>query len=268
MLRRIEPMKFSRQLAPPSAIGAEPSLRWVDPTSLLVDETYQREITDDSKRLIRRIAECFTWARMKPPIVTEVRAGLHIIDGQHTAIAAATIGLKKLPVFVVSAEADADRARAFVGHNTDRIHVSRFGVHKALLAAGDPDAVDIANVCHRAGVRIRTALNHETVAAEGDTIAIGSIARLIRKRGVQKARRALEVLVKGQRAPISAQEISAVDLVMFELQPGCDLERLAAAIRDAGDRGIIKARSAAALEKRMLREVIAEMWIKRMMRAT
>lgn len=267
MLRRIEPMKFSRRLAPPPAIGAEPSLRWVDPTSLLVDETYQRDIAPHSRRLIERICERFTWARMKPPVVTEVRAGLHIIDGQHTAIAAATIGLTKLPVFVVNVDVEAERALAFVGHNSDRIKVSAFSIHRALLAAGDSDAVDIANVCKRAGVRLRGAINTDSVIEFGDTTALVAIGKLIKRRGVMKARRILETLVKGERAPIGGFEIYAAEVVLCKRQPDCDLDRLAAAIRAEGDKAVAWARATASLERTTVPDLLADRWIKRMARA-
>lgn len=265
-LRRIEPMNFEG-LKKPAALGQRPRLHWTDPKELLVDESYQRELGSRSRWLIRRIAEGFAWARMKPPIAVTAEGGFHVVDGQHTAIAAATIGLSEIPIIVVSAVARAERARAFVGHNNDRIKVGPFSVHKALLAAGDEIATDIANVCRRAGVRLRSSLNANTMAEIGDTTAVRGIAMLIRRRGVMKARQVLEALVKGERAPITTHEIYAAELVLFERLRGCTVDGLASVIAAGGDREVIGAKAAASLEKKPVRELLAARWIRRIERA-
>lgn len=139
-LRAIKPLEIPG-LKPAKVDGERPSLKWVAPTSLLVDATYQRDLSERSIRLIRRMIENCAWNRMKPPIVVQVGpATFHIVDGQHTAIAAASLGITEVPVFVVKANQVDERARAFVGHNSDRIVVSSFDIYRALLAAGDPDA--------------------------------------------------------------------------------------------------------------------------------
>src|SRR4051794_24268937 len=100
-LRAIKPMKFP-DLKPASFDGERPSLRWVAPTDLLVDATYQRDLSERSIRLIRKMIESFSWNRMKPPIVVQVGpTSLHIVDGQHTAIVAASIGIPEIPIFIV-----------------------------------------------------------------------------------------------------------------------------------------------------------------------
>jgi two-component system cell cycle response regulator CtrA len=69
-----------------------PETRLVDPVSLVVDEKYQRGLSDRSIRLIRKIVSEWSWLAFKPPIVVEVGERLHVIDGQHTAIGAVTHG--------------------------------------------------------------------------------------------------------------------------------------------------------------------------------
>ena len=221
--------------------GTKPRLLWIAPTSLLVDEIYQRDLSKRSMQLIRKMVSEFAWNRLKPPIVVAAgRNEFHIVDGQHTAIAAATLEIPEIPVFVVEAEKIDERARAFVGHNTDRIVVSPIDIFRALLGAGDPDAVDVDNVCKRAGVRIRT-MNQGSLVAEGDTMAIGMIRRLVAKRGVVKARQVLECLVKAKRAPISAAEISAVEQIICGTDRAPSLETVVAAIRIEGTAGIAAA---------------------------
>jgi hypothetical protein len=115
--------------------------------------------------------EGFAWNRLKPPIVVQAGpASFHIVDGQHTAIVAATLGISANPGLRRQADTLDERARAFVGHNSDRIVVSPFDIYRALLASGDPDAVDVDNVCKRAGVRIRN-ISPSSAIAEGDTAA-------------------------------------------------------------------------------------------------
>jgi hypothetical protein len=179
----------------------------VAPTSLLVDATYQRDLSERSIRLIRRMIENFAWNRLKPPIV--VQAGPPRCTSSTASIPPSwrpRSASRRFPVFIVKADSVDERARAFVGHNSDRVVVSPFDIYRALLASGDPDAVDVDNVCKRAGVRIRY-ISPSSAIAEGDTAAVGLIRALVRRRGVIPARKVLQCLVKAKRAPISAAEI-------------------------------------------------------------
>ena len=262
-LRPIAPLDLAG-VTPKLPAGPRPRMIWLRPSALLVDESYQRRLSKESRRLIKRLAADFAWERMKPPVVVEAAANsFHIIDGQHTAIAAASIGLPEIPVFVVAAKAAAARAAAFVGHNTDRLKVSPITIYKALLAAEDPDAMDVANVCRRAGVRIRN-FNQASIIAEGDTSAVISIRALIKRRGVSRARAALEVLVKGRRAPISGREILAIEKLMFRLREGCDGEALGRIIAAAGEEGFFAACTEAARVRRPLPDILAERWAEKL----
>jgi hypothetical protein len=262
-LRKIEPLPLPPTIIRATVDGKRPVLRWIAPTELLVDGTYQRDLSRQSLRLIRHMVEVFAWNRMKPPIVVEVGSGFHVVDGQHTAIAAATIGIREIPIFVVDAPEVDERARSFVGHNTDRITVSPIAIWNALRAAGDPDAVDVANVCKRSGVRIRT-LNQNNIPAEGDTMAIGRIRNLVKKRGVVRARRVLECLVKARRAPIVQEEILAADHLICELS--ADPDDLSAIIRIEGDKGLNAARSKAQLDRSPIWRELMARWSSRLKR--
>src|SRR5579863_10262422 len=78
-----------------------PVFGWADPKTLLVEDEYQRGLTKRSIQLIRRIAENFDWLHIKPPVCARGANGkLCIVDGQHTAIAAASRGLTKIPVMI------------------------------------------------------------------------------------------------------------------------------------------------------------------------
>lgn len=261
-LRPIKPLTLP-DIKPAVLTGDKPSLQWVAPTALLVDGTYQRDLSERSLRLIKRMIGEFSWSRMKPPIVVKAGpASLHIIDGQHTAIAAATIGLPEIPVFIVHADNLDERARAFVGHNTDRVTVSSIDIYRALLASGDPDAQDVDNVCRRAGVRIRI-ISPSSAIAEGDTAAVGVVRALVKRRGVMRARKALQCLVKARRKPIGASEILAVDRILNDQRPDIDLDALIAAIVIEGSAGIAKAYMSARLNRQPTWRSIMELWLAR-----
>ena len=264
-MRRVQPLDLPG-LTKVTVKGERPVVEWVKPTSLLIDEIYQRDLTERSMRLVRRMLSNFAWNRMKPPIVARVNGELHVIDGQHTAITAATLRIPEIPVFVVDAPEIDERARAFVGHNTDRITVTPINIYRALLASGDPDATDVANVCRRAGVTIRQ-INHGSAVNVGECMAIGSIRGLVRRRGVMTARKILEVLVKAKRAPIAAAEIAAAESVICEELPrGGALDELISIIRIDGDRGFRDARARAAQERIPLWRVLRARWLSRLKR--
>lgn len=201
-------------IKPGDIATARPSFIDMDPAALVVEETYQRNLSERSISLIRKIVSGWDWRRFKPPVVVQIDGLYHVIDGQHTAIAAVTHpGIESIPVMVVEAPEIVDRALAFVGHNRDRITVTGLQLHTAMLAAGDEDAQTIEQVCKRAGVRL---LRFPPAQYQpGDTMALASIRALINRHGAAKARQALQVLAEAKMAPIQADFIKAVAELMF-----------------------------------------------------
>lgn len=256
-LRRIAPIPYPGLVTPD--LGERPAIEWVAPTDLYVDGTYQRDLSKRSMQLITKMLGQFAWNRMKLPIVVRTGGKLHVIDGQHTAIVAATLKISEIPIFIVRAENLDERARAFVGHNTDRITVAPLDIYRALVASGDPEAVTVEQVCQRAKIRMRQ-INQSTTVAEGDTMAVGTVRNLVKRRGALLARQVLEVLVKAKRMPITAPEIVAVDHVVCEIHRGIDLERLARIIRIDGDSGLMGAQSHAKIAKMPVWRALIERW--------
>jgi hypothetical protein len=261
-LRKIKPLEeWPDGLQSTIDPGKEPEFRWVAPTDLYVDETYQRDLRERSRKLIEKIALNFVWCRLKPPIVVELPDGtMHCIDGQHTAIAAATRRVPLIPVIVVVADTIEMRAAAFVGHNRDRIVMDPLDVYKGLLKANDPDAMDINNVCTRAGVRIRQ-VQMRGAHAVGDCAAVFVIGNMIKRHSPMKARKVLEALVKAGRGPITRTEVDAVEATMLVKFPDVSTEEMAKAIMIVGDEGLIRARVKAASEKRPQKYALYEAYI-------
>lgn len=214
-LRKIKPIIMPSGFEPSSVDMPMPKFDWVDPESLYVDETYQRGLSERSLRLIRKIVTQFDWKKFKPPVVTEINKGLHIIDGQHTAIAAATHpAIDKIPVMVVVADSIELQAQAFLGQNVNRLKVSPLQLFVAECAAGDPDALTVKQVCERAHVRILKSAPGAGAFKPGDTMAVEAIKSLVKQKGAMYARSVIEVMAKAGCAPISAAQIRAVDMLL------------------------------------------------------
>lgn len=215
-LRPIRPIGLSG-LEPAMAVVATPVFEWADPSTLLVDEAYQRNLSERSIKLIRKIIENWDWRRFKPPVCARTSRGLEVIDGQHTSVAAASHpAIDQIPIMVVEAADLADRASAFMGHNRDRLNITKMQLHYAAAAAGDEDAQTIDQVCARAGVRMLKCTPANGVFKPGDTIAVAAIGQLISKRMPVRARQVLEILVQAGCAPVSAGQIKAVDLLLHD----------------------------------------------------
>lgn len=216
----------------------KPTVEWMAPSDLLVDAAYQRDLSEKSLKLIRRIVEQWDWRRFKPPVVAWTERGFEIIDGQHTAIAAASHpGIETIPVLMVEAAELQDRASAFIGHNRDRLTVTAVQLHHAAVAAGDEDALTVQQVCERAGVTLlRNAYGSRTYKA-GETLAISAIAALVKRRHAKGAREILALLVQAERAPVAANEIKAVELLLTDPQYADEIEPadLVVAIKALGD---------------------------------
>jgi hypothetical protein len=142
-MRSVAPIKAAAQLAG-KIRNKPPILLWVRPIELYVDETYQRNLSKKSIRLITKIVQEWDWTHMKPPIaVKDAATGrLFLLDGQHTAIAAASHpDVEQIPVMIVEAESElSSRARAFIGHNRDRINVTPLQLHHSGVVAEDAQA--------------------------------------------------------------------------------------------------------------------------------
>lgn len=210
-LRGLEPAKID--------VGDAFSIEWVDPRSLFVEESYQRDVGSKGVKLIRNIYARFSWARYKLPVcvrMAEWDDALVCIDGQHTAIAAASHPqLPKIPVMIVDAATAADRAGAFVGHNRDRVALTPVVIFHAELAAGDVLGQQVAEACRRSGAKVLDKMiNLREKTPVGHTIAVGSLKNLARRRGVDALTRILRVLVAAERGPIKAAEIMAVDAIL------------------------------------------------------
>lgn len=246
-LRPIAPIDTTGLEIAPAPTGPGFSFE-VDPRELLVDESYQRDLSPKSMALIQRITANWDWRKFKPPIVSYADTSgalcLEVIDGQHTAIAAASRpDIDKIPVFVVEAPERQARALAFIGHNRDRVTVTAMQLHRAAAAAGDDDATTVEQVCERAGVKLINGAWGGRSWAPGESVAIGAISALVARRGAMRARQMLQILALAEIGPIRPHHIRAVEFIFTDglyasevdtLDAG-GAESLASAIRALGE---------------------------------
>ncbi|MEY9782251.1 hypothetical protein [Sinorhizobium fredii] len=219
-IRRISPISIAG-IAPQQPPTGMPICETVNPSDLFVDPAYQRDISEKGMRQIRRIIESFDWAKFKPPICAyaehEGETVLKVLDGQHTAIAAASNPhVSSIPVMIVEAEDTVAQAKAFIGQNTERLGVTKLQLHQAALAAADEDAQTLELVCQRAGVTVLKRPGSYSSTNARETIAITSIEALIHRRGPVLSRQILEVLANAERGPLTAPQIKAVELLMTD----------------------------------------------------
>jgi hypothetical protein len=257
-LRRITALSFPDIVEPD--LGLKPELLWVAPTDLWVDPTYQRDLTVRSYKLLKRVLKQFSWNRMKPPIAARAEDGqIHLIDGQHTAIAAASLNIPAIPVFIVAAEALHERARSFVSHNTNRVAVQPLAVYKALVAAGDPEALVCEAVIKKAGVRFRV-LNQSVAPKVGDCSSFSVVQNMVKTHGPMRTRIVLETLVQAERAPISGHDLRATVFLLWQEEPRIDPGALAEAIKLDSDMGFLSAQMRAKQAHMVLWRALAERW--------
>jgi len=152
--RRIDVDQF--EPFPEAPVLQLPVLDWVEISSLVFDETYQRSIEKSGRANIGAIARDFDWRRFTPLLVAPIGDGsgdLAVIDGQHRSHAAALVGFTRVPAMIVDAD-QAEQARAFSWVNGNTTAVSGFHIFKAALASGENRAVESRKAVEDGGCKV------------------------------------------------------------------------------------------------------------------
>lgn len=212
--RKIDKINI-RGTEPGSIAGARPRMQLVDPSDLYVEAEYQRDISGKSIHLIRTIVNRFNWAHFKPPIVSQCGDKLYVIDGQHTAIAAASHpDIEKIPVMVCDSETMEGRARAFINHNKIRLNLTAVQIYYAELTVKDEIATLVETACRRAGVKILKQPPGHGLFNVGETMAVVSLKNIVTRKGPAGLARILKILVSAERQ-IKATELAAVNMIIY-----------------------------------------------------
>lgn len=197
--------------------GPVPEVQFLSPSQLVINEEYQRDLSRNSLRMIRKMAAAWDWSAFKAPSVA--RTGhpdvYEVVDGQHTAIAAETNGnIPFLPCLVMTAETLEAKAKGFLGINQDRIALSRVAIYNAQVAAKDGPAITVEAALSRSGVElVAMPPNNGAAFKAGQTMAIGTMLALGAK-GEDRLHLLLSILKGAQAAPISSCQLKALDLAL------------------------------------------------------
>lgn len=163
------------EIEPPTIRGAVGELITIPISKLFVDSTYQRAVSVGSVKNIKRICRQFDWAKFLPVIVARDGERFAIVDGQHRATAAATIGIDAVPCYVLSCT-PAEAAAAFAAINGNVTRMEPIDLWFAELAAGDPKAVALQRVLDAASVKVTRKKEGYLV---GETRSINVLARAL-----------------------------------------------------------------------------------------
>lgn len=151
-------IRGSAPLPPATDLGAEPVLAWLPLDCLIIDKSYQREITRGGWGRINRIVAEFHWAKFQPLTVAgrdEDAGTFAVIDGQHRLEACRRHPkIKKVPCYVIGGGEPALEAVSFVALNRDRTALSNVNLFWAQLAAGDRRAKALRRICAGASVEV------------------------------------------------------------------------------------------------------------------
>lgn len=225
--------------------GELPVVDWISKDLIDVDAAYQRG--EDTARA-EKIARSFSWSKFGAIVVVPRDDRFAVIDGQHRAAAAKMHPLiDNLPAVIMpSVQGTAAEATSFIGLNAERKQVNGLELFHAKLAMGDEDVLTVAQVLDRAGVTVPRYASAKYEARQ--TIAVNVINAMIGRHGAMRARLYLEILANADCAPISCNQIKAVEHLMTDdefagwIEPG----ELTATIRTMGVLGDTEAKRFAA----------------------
>ncbi len=231
-------------------VAPPPKIAWLPLSQLVIDEGYQRGLSNKSLMLIRRLVASWDWNCFKPLSVAPCDAGGHyeIVDGQHVAIAAATHGsIELLPCLVLDAETRAKRSAAFVGINADRIPLTPFALYRGRLMSGDANAVAIDAALQASGCDLLESLRYQDDYPAGTLACVSSLALIVRQHGQEILTQALQLARAASWTPIPSAGLKALAQILagqmaspqelapvLETRSGDDLVDEATSLRRSG----------------------------------
>lgn len=206
------------EVVPNEITTSAPGAINVKPEELWVDREYQRNLSRRSRKLIHEMVSEWDWAKFKPPVLTRDEKGRYlIIDGQHTAIGAATHpDIKTIPAMFIPLQDVSDQARSFIGHNTARIPVASLDLWHARITGGDPLATQANDVLTEFGISVVRAIqgsNH--IWKTNQTVATAVVTRILDKHGLPKFRQVVEFVSKCGFSPIKADHWRFVEVLLL-----------------------------------------------------
>jgi len=118
-----------------------------------------------------------------------------VVDGQHRVTAAALRGIEKVPCQLIVADTP-KQALAFAAINANVTRMSTMQLHAARVAAGDPAAVRLKNVCAAGGVTLLRYGVPLSLLSVGQTMAVVQLRRALESYGEKALRISLQCITK------------------------------------------------------------------------
>lgn len=232
--RNIEPLAEGQVCNDP---GPPPEILFLSPDQLVVNEDYQRDLSRASIRQIRNMAGAWDWCSFKAPNVarTDDPNIFEVVDGQHTAIAAATNGnVHFLPCLVMSAETLKEKATGFLGINRNRIALTKVAIYGAQVAAQDDTAIAVEAAMSRVGVNLLSMPPSKGGFKVGDTMAVATLLEIAKRGGEDRLATILQIAKEAQAAPISSSVLKALDIALPPDPPVDMTNRVMTVLRGQG----------------------------------
>ena len=220
-LRPIKPITENKPLKR-KPMDPPPKIAWLSLDQLVVDEEYQRALSRRGEAMIRRLVENWDWNCFKPLSVAPASDGLYeVVDGQHTALAAATHGsVDMLPCLVLTAATQADRARAFVGINRDRISLTPYALYCAKLAAGDEEAEAVDAALCSSGATLHETFRSDIEYGPGAVTCLRTLLLIVRHGGKARLTRLLRMCIAAGIGPVPSSLLKGLaDMITMPEAP-------------------------------------------------
>ena len=184
------------------AAGHSPRLDYLPLASLVVNTSYQRQITRSGEKTIERIMSGFSWSRFSPVIVREQPGSslFEIIDGQHRSTAALCLGYERVPCMIVKAGED-EAARIFAEVNGNVAPMTQVAIYKAALAGGEEWALAVRRAAGKAGAAVLTSSVPRGRQKPLQTIAVSACRRLLAAAGEDVLAATFRLLASSVAAP-------------------------------------------------------------------
>lgn len=259
ILRPVAPIKAPD--VTPSTLTAKPELTWLPLSALVINDEYQRSLSEKSHRMIRKMVAAFDWGRVKALSVVETEPGTYeVIDGQHTAIAAATHGaVAELPCLITRGKNVQERAADFVGLNRDRLVMTSMQVFFAEHAAGDEQVVDVLQGVKAGGGRVLRSPPPFGRYQPGDLVCIAALKKLADEGGPAYVHRVVAIGVAAKLAPMMASIVKAVSMLIWNTTAPLPDQTIIDILRTYGQEKLIaEAQAIAKREKRPSPIVLVE----------
>jgi hypothetical protein len=214
-LRTVQPILENKPLKR-APVPPPPKIAWLSIEQLVIDESYQRALSGNGLRLIRRLVETWDWNCFKPLSVAPAADGRYeVIDGQHTAMAAATHGsIEMLPCIVLTAETRAARSAAFVGINRDRVPLTPYALFRAKLAAEDPEAVAVDEALALSGGELVETLRYDEDYAPGVVACVSTLLQIVRRGGKARLARLLKMAIAAEIGPVPSGLLKGLEEII------------------------------------------------------